>query len=281
MLTVEPEYIIAIGASAGGIEEIFTFFDHTPLDSVSYIIVQHLSPDYASRMRELVARHSKLVVREAENGMRVIRNEAYIIPNNKLMTISNNILFLTYKEKSKSPHLTINRFLNSLAVDCGKKAVAVILSGMGSDGTEGVRTIKEAGGMVVARKPETAEFTSMPSSAIATGLVDFVLEPEEMPEAIQDYVQHEGALVSPGLDDEKNVGLIINVLKEHSPFDFSKYKQTTILRRIKRRAAINNFNTLEEYTSFLRSSKEEMQALVQDFLISVTAFFRDRKAFEF
>jgi two-component system CheB/CheR fusion protein len=281
MSLVEPDYIIAIGASAGGLEEILSFFDHTPLDGVSYIIIQHLSPDYTSKMRELVARHSKLVIKDAENGMRVMRNEVYLIPNNKFMTICNNRLFLTYKEKAKGPHLTINRFLNSLAGDSGKKAIAVVLSGMGSDGTEGIKAIKKAGGLVICRKPEGTEFASMPSHAIATGLVDFVLEPEEMPEAIQDYVQHEGELVERGLDDEKNVGLIVNVLKEHLPFDFSEYKQSTILRRIKRRAASHSFTSLEEYTAFLATSPEEMEILVQDFLISVTSFFRDRESFEF
>ncbi len=281
MSSTEPEYIIAIGASAGGLEEIFTFFDHTPMDSVSYIIVQHLSPDYTSRMKELVARHSKLVVREAENGMRVMRNEAYLIPNNKFMTICDNILFLTLKEKTKGPHLTINRFFKSLAGDSGKKAIVVLLSGMGSDGTEGIKAIKKAGGMVIARNPETAEFASMPSNAIATGLVDFVLAPEEMPEAIQDYVLHEGELIAKGLDDEQNLGLIVTVLKEHLPFDFSEYKQSTILRRIQRRAASHHFTSLEEYGAYVATSPEEMQALVQDFLISVTSFFRDRKAFEF
>ena len=281
MITDEIQYIIAIGASAGSLEEIMTFFDHTPLDSVSYIIVQHLSPDFKSRMVEIVNRHSKLVVKEAENGMTVLSNQIYLIPNNKFMTICNNRLFLTYKEKVKGPHLTINRFFNSLAVDSGKKAIGIILSGLGSDGTEGVKSIKKAGGMVIVRTPETAEFSSMPSSAIATGLVDFILEPELMPQAIEDYVKHEGILLVDHLDDEKNVDAIINLIKEQLPFDFSEYKKTTILRRIKRRVVYHNFSTLEEYMGFLVVSPEEIAALTQDFLISVTSFFRDKKAFEF
>ncbi len=276
-----PNYIIAIGASAGGLEEINTFFDHTPLDSVSYVIVQHLSPDFKSRMVELLAKHSKLVVKEAENGMTVSSNEVYLIPNNKFMTICDNMLFLTYKEKVKGPHLTINRFFNSLALDCGKKTIAVVLSGLGSDGTEGVKAIHKAGGMVIARNPETAEFASMPSNAIATGVVDFILEPADMPDAIEEYVKYKAGLLVDQQYDEKNVAAIIDQIKERLPLDFSGYKQSTILRRIKRRAAYHNFTKLEEYGNFLKSSQEEVEILAQDFLISVTSFFRDKKAFNF
>jgi two-component system CheB/CheR fusion protein len=139
MLNKIPNYIIAIGASAGGMEEINSFFDHTPLDGVSYIIIQHLSADFKSRMVELLAKHSKLVVKEAENGETVKSNEVYLIPNNKYMIIRGNRLFLSVKEKANGPHLTINRFFNSLAEDYGKKAIAIVLSGLGSDGTEGIR----------------------------------------------------------------------------------------------------------------------------------------------
>jgi two-component system CheB/CheR fusion protein len=156
MLTADPHHIIAIGASAGGMEEINLFFDHTPLDGVSYIIVQHLSSEFKSRMVELLAKHSKLKVEEAENGMTVRCNQVYLIPNDKFMIIQNSKLYLSAKEKVKSPHLTINTFFNSLAKDCGKKAIGIILSGLGSDGSEGIRAIKMAGGMVIARHPENS-----------------------------------------------------------------------------------------------------------------------------
>ncbi|MGI4021901.1 MAG: chemotaxis protein CheB [Janthinobacterium lividum] len=281
MPTSTPNYIIAIGASAGGLEEINTFFDHTPLDSVSYVIVQHLSPDFKSRMVELLSKHSKLKVKEAENGMLVRSNEVYLIPNNKFMTICDNMLFLTYKEKVKGPHLTVNRFFNSLAADCGKKAIAVVLSGLGSDGTEGVKAINKAGGMIIARNPETSEFGSMPSNAIATGVVDFILEPAAMPDAIEEFVKYKVELLVDQQYDEKNVAAIIDLIRERLPLDFSGYKQSTILRRIKRRAAYHNFTKLEDYSNFLVSSQEEIEVLAQDFLISVTSFFRDKKAFEF
>ena len=226
-------------------EEINAFFDHTPLDSVSYIIVQHLSSDFKSRMVELLAKHSKLVIREAENGIKVLCNQVYLIPNDKYMTIHDGRLYLTDKEKGSTPHLTINRFFNSLATDCGRKAIGIIFSGLGSDGTEGVRAIKKNGGMVIVRNPETSEFPSMPSHAIATGVVDFILEPGQMPNAIEDYVKYGGDLLGDSKNDEKNITDIIDLIKEKSPHDFSDYKQTTILRRTKRRAAYNNFISLE------------------------------------
>ncbi|HTE02166.1 MAG TPA: chemotaxis protein CheB [Mucilaginibacter sp.] len=281
MVTPEPHHIIAIGASAGGMEEINSFFDYTPLDGVSYIIIQHLSADFKSRMVELLARHSKLVVKEAGNGMLVKSNIVYLIPNDKYMTILDSKLYLTDKEKGKGPHLTINKFFNSLAADCGKKTIGVILSGLGSDGTEGIKAIKKSGGMVIARNPETSEFGSMPSNAIATGLVDFVLEPESMPSAIEDYVKYGAELVTDHLDDEKHITAIINLIKEKSPLDFSDYKQTTILRRTKRRAAQSSFTSLGNYLEFLKTTPEEVDALSKDFLISVTSFFRDKEAFDF
>ena len=282
MSTVNPpHHIIAIGASAGGMEEINTFFDHTPLDGVSYIIIQHLSADFKSRMVELLARHSKLTVNEAENGMPVKCNQVYLIPNDKYMTISDSKLHLTDKEKTQTPHLTINRFFNSLAVDSGKKVIGVILSGLGSDGTEGIKAIKRAGGMVIVRNPETSEFASMPSHAIATGLVDFVLEPELMPNAIEDYIKYGAELIYDNKDDEKNLKAIVDLIKEKSPLDFSDYKQTTILRRTKRKALQSNFTSLETYLDFLRTTPEEVESLAKDFLISVTSFFRDKEAFDF
>jgi len=281
MLRKIPNYIIAIGASAGGMEEINAFFDHTPLDGVSYIIIQHLSADFKSRMVELLAKHSKLVVKEAENGQAVKSNEVYLIPNNKYMIIRGNRLFLTVKEKANGPHLTINHFFNSLAEDYGKKAIAIVLSGLGSDGTEGIRAIKKVGGLVIARNPETTSFGSMPSSAIATGLVDFVLEPELMPVAIEDYIKYGDDLMDDDKDDEKNITAIVNLIKEKSPLDFSEYKQTTILRRTKRRAAYGNFHSLEKYLDFLKVTPGEVEALGKDFLISVTSFFRDKEAFDY
>ncbi|TCC89973.1 chemotaxis protein CheB [Pedobacter hiemivivus] len=280
-MTREPDHIIAIGASAGGMEEINSFFDHTPLDGVSYIIIQHLSADFKSRMVELLSRHSKLVVEEAENGTKVKRNQVYLIPSNKFMTIEDNTLFLTDKQKTKSPHLTINTFFNSLAANSGEKSIAIILSGLGSDGTEGIKAIKKEGGMVMVRNPETSEFSSMPSHALATGIVDFILEPELMPGAIEDYVKYGMELLADRSDDKKNLAAIVDLIKDNSPLDFSDYKQATILRRTKRRALYHNCTSLANYLNFLKTTPEEVTALSREFLISVTSFFRDKEAFDF
>ncbi len=213
--------------------------------------------------------------------MTVQSNQVYLIPSDKFMTIQDNKLYLTDKEKVKSPHLTINAFFNSLAEDYGKKAIGIVLSGLGSDGTEGIRSIKKAGGMVIARDPETSEFGSMPSHAIATGLVDFVLELIAMPEAIEDYVKNDGKFTIDHEDDEKNLAAIIDLIKERSPLDFTDYKLPTILRRTKRRASYGNFTTLGNYLNFLKVTPKEVEALAKEFLISVTSFFRDQEAFSF
>jgi two-component system CheB/CheR fusion protein len=283
MSTTKPRNIIAIGASAGGMEEIHHFFDNTPLDGVAYVIIQHLSPDFKSRMVELLNKHSLLKVKAAEEDMKVEKNVVYLIPSKKVMTIENGRLKLTDKVKDHAPHFTINTFFNSFAIDQGKKAIGVILSGMGSDGTEGVKAIKKAGGMVIARDPATTDFPSMPSNAIATGVVDFVLEPELMPQTILDYTNNAGYLeaqVFETKDDEKNMQDIIQLLNDQLPLDFSDYKPATILRRIKRKATQNNFDKLEDYLAFLKATPNEVSALAQDFLISVSSFFRDTAAFE-
>jgi two-component system CheB/CheR fusion protein len=281
MLAADPHHIIAIGASAGGMDEINSFFDHTPLDGVSYVIIQHLSPDFKSRMVELLARHSKLVVKEAQDGATVKSNEVYLIPHDQFMTITGGTLVLTNKGQHPGLHLTIDAFFNSLAENSGSKAIGVILSGLGRDGTEGVKAIKKAGGMVMARNPETSLFGSMPSHAIATGIVDFILEPELMPAAIEEYVKHEQELLADEQEDEKTLTEIIALIKEKSPLDFSDYKLSTILRRTKRRASNNNYTSLASYLDFLKTSPDEVEALGKDFLISVTSFFRDNEAFEF
>ncbi|TKC10527.1 chemotaxis protein CheR [Pedobacter polaris] len=279
MLNLDPKYIIAIGASAGGMEEINSFFDNTPLDGVAYVIVQHLSPVFKSRMVELLGKHSKLKVREAEDGSNVKSNEVYLIPNNKFMTIKDGKLRLTEKG-NKGPHLTINTFFNSLAKDCGTKAIGVVLSGLGSDGTEGIIEIKKKGGMVMVRNPETSDFSSMPAHAVATGMVDFILEPALMPAAIEAYVDKEGKLSVESPEDQLVIPEIIKLIEQSSPHDFSGYKQSTILRRTQKRASQENFNSLQAYLEFLNENPSEVIALGKEFLISVTAFFRDPEAFD-
>lgn len=279
MLFEEPEYIIGIGTSAGGLQELYSFFDNASLHGVSYVIVPHLSADFNSQITHLLSKHSILKVRLAENALQVNSNEVYVIPSDKYMTISEGKLYLTEKKNTKAPHYTIDKFFNSLALDQGNKAIGVLLSGLGFDGTEGIKNIKKEGGIVLARNPETAEFNSMPSNAISTGCVDFVLEPDLMPRAIQDYIKEDDHLVSEVIITNSQTEVIIQLIKEKVRIDFSQYKKATIQRRIVRRASIININDIKKYIEILKASNEEIEKLTKDFLISVTSFFRDKEAF--
>lgn len=276
----EPHHIVAIGASAGGLNELIAFFENTPQDGVGYIVVQHLSADFESRLAEVLSRYSTLTMVQAEEGMRVVANSVYVIPSDKFMSIRAGRLYLNEKDKARSPHLTINTFFSSLAADCGPKAIAVILSGTGSDGSDGIKAIKKSGGFVIARDPETTEYSSMPYNAVATGMVDFVVEPQAIPGIIEEYVRQQVELVAEGISDSENMAGLIDLISQQLPLDFSDYKQATILRRIKPRAAYNNFDKLENYLVFAKENPKEIQVLAEDFLISVTGFFRDTDAFE-
>ncbi|MDB5246680.1 MAG: chemotaxis protein CheR [Segetibacter sp.] len=275
------QYIIAIGASAGGMDQINKFFDYTPLDGVSYIVIQHLSADYKSMMPSLLHKHSKLTIEEATNNMTVEVNKVYLIPSKNVMTISDGKLLLT--DKVKGVNFTINTFFKSLAEERGNKAVGVILSGTGADGTDGMRAIKEAGGLLLASDPGSTEFNQMPLSIIETGLVDHVVTPQEMPKVIEVYVEREMAEKDSKSDEEEDeqvMRAITDLIKNKLPEDFSGYKKNTILRRIKRRASLKNTTSLESYLHLLKQDTDELQNLVKDFLIGVTSFFRDKEAFE-
>ncbi|MES2268779.1 MAG: chemotaxis protein CheB [Bacteroidota bacterium] len=167
---VDQQYIIAIGASSGGLEAISAFFDYTPLDSVSYIIIQHLSADFKSQMAQLLDSHSKLQVLEAIENVDIMSNTVYLIPSTKFMIVENGRLILSDKKDEPRPHMTINYFFSSLAKERGNKAIAIILSGTGDDGAKGIQEIKDAGGVVMVQDPGTATFKGMPDAAIATRL---------------------------------------------------------------------------------------------------------------
>jgi len=279
----DPHFIVAIGASAGGIEELQSFFDHTPLAQASYVIIQHLSADYKSRMAEILSRHSQLQVKEAGDNMLVEPNQVYLIPSQQSMTIQDGRLKLKDKDSKAGPYRTINTFFNSLAADNEHHLIAVILSGSGDDGSEGIVRICKAGGLVIVQDPATAQYNSMPLSAIATGVVDHVLAPADMPAVITEYVNKaKKSVVSPAIQamEEKSVTAIIDLIRECLPFDFSEYKPTTILRRIRRRMVYFNFEFLEPYYHYLLQHPGEVETLAQSFMISVSAFFRNAEAFE-
>jgi len=281
---VDQQYIIAIGASAGGLEAISAFFDYTPVDSVSYIVIQHLSADFKSRMVQILAQHSKLQVVEAIENVDIESNTVYLIPSTKFMSIKKGRLILLDKKDQPRPHMTINYFFSSLAKERGNKAIGVILSGTGEDGSKGIEAIKNGGGIALVQDPATASFSGMPLAAIGTGYADRILSPEAMPQVIDDYIR-DGILDQlsnqPSVQiSEEELRQILTLIKGSLPLDFSEYKSPTIIRRIKRRMASYNLSKVDHYYKLLQGNAAEVTLLANDFLISVTSFFRDTEAFK-
>lgn len=278
-----PSHIVGIGASAGGLEAIETFFKNMPPNSdLAFVVIQHLSPDYKSLMVELLTKRTQMPVHRAENGMEVQAGNVYLIPPKKNLTVFHGKLLLNDKADNHGINLPIDIFLRSLAEDRGEQAIAIILSGTGSDGTRGVRAVKEMGGMVMVQNEESAKFDGMPRAAAATGIADFILPPEAMPEQLLAYVAH------PYVSGEKHADLLLRetsgltklfaILREVTKVDFTFYKPSTITRRIERRMSVNQIGDFEEYVSYLQNYPTEVMTLYRDLLIGVTSFFRDPDA---
>jgi two-component system CheB/CheR fusion protein len=280
-----PSHIVGIGASAGGLEAIEAFFKAMPSDSgVAFVVVQHLSPDHKSLMVELLSKHTDMSVRRVEDGMTVERDCVYLIPPNaNLRLFHGNLLLSEQNRDQRGINLPIDVFLRSLAEDQGDKAIAIILSGTGSDGTSGIRAIKEELGMVMVQSEESAAFDGMPRSAVATGLVDFILAPEDMPNQLLSYLKHPFAsqddITGNLLSDDDGLTRIFALLREHNKIDFTFYKPSTIIRRIERRMAVKQIHQLNDYVRYLESYPVEVNSLYKDLLIGVTSFFRDPSAF--
>ncbi len=275
------KYVVAIGASAGGLEAIHEFFDNIAADAgLSFIIIQHLSPDHKSLLVELVGKHTHMTVVEAAHQMPIEPNCVYVIPNRKLITIENSRLILSDKHEVKGPNTAIDIFLHSLAKDQGNKAIAIILSGTGTDGTKGIQSIKNAGGLVLVQDPLTAKFDGMPNSAINTTLVDFILPPELMPGEIYNHIEIPDAAIDFNAPiKEYDLGEIFSMILKETGWDFNHYKQATLIRRITRRMSLCGFKSLDNYLNMLRNDATERKNLSRDFLIGVTKFFRDEAAY--
>ena len=278
-------FIVAIGASAGGLAAFESFFTQTHKDTnvnMAFVLIQHLDPNHESILTQLIQRCSYMKVYEVEDGMKVEKNCIYIIPPNYDMRLSQGVLYLDKLTKIKGPHLPIDIFLNSLAIDKKNKAIAVILSGTGSDGTKGIKEIKEAGGYTIAQSIESSQSTSMPNSAIQTGLIDDILSPDKMLKKLISYTsnntRNEG--IVPLLNyDENTLKKIFLLLQSQTTHDFSMYKPSTMGRRIERRLLVNKIDTIEEYYEYLKRSKNEVNTLFNELLIGVTSFFRDKEVF--
>ncbi|MEW6258581.1 MAG: chemotaxis protein CheB [Thermodesulfobacteriota bacterium] len=279
-----PSYYVGIGASAGGLEAIEAFFTHMPSNSgLAFIVVQHLSPDYKSLMVELLSKKTEMAVHRAEDDLLVKANHIYLIPPKKNLSIFHGKLMLKDQEPSRGTiNLPIDIFLRSLAEDQAERAIAVILSGTGSDGTRGVRAIKENGGMVMVQSPETARFDGMPRAAISTGVADFILSPDDMPSQLMAFIEHPYGFSAKRsetiLSDEDGLNRIFAELREKTQVDFTYYKPSTITRRIERRMTVNQIDDLQEYVAYLYAHPGEVMTLYRELLIGVTSFFRDPEA---
>jgi two-component system, chemotaxis family, CheB/CheR fusion protein len=279
--------VVGIGASAGGLREFEAFFSAMPLDvdpGMAFVLVQHLAPGHKSQLVELVKRYTRMSVFAVEDGMVVQPNCVYIIPPNRDLAFLNGALHLLEPVLPRGQHLPIDYFFRSLAQDQHEKAICVILSGTGRDGTLGARAVKGEGGMVMAQNPESAEFDGMPSSVIATGLVDYILPVAEMPAMLISYVANIfGKTVQPLITTVPRphdlLKKIFILIQSQTGYDFSQYKQNTVSRRIERRMTIHQITELSDYVRFLQQTPIEIKALFQELLIGVTNFFRDPEAF--
>jgi len=274
-------YVVGIGASAGGLEALEIFFDNMPpLADFAFVVVQHLSPDYKSLMGELLKKHTQLSIHEAEDGITVEPGNIYLMPRKKNMTMYHGRLFLT--EKEHGLNLPIDIFFQSLAEDRGEKAIGIILSGTGSDGTRGIRCIKEVGGMVMVQAEDSAKFDGMPRSAISTGIVDYVLPVAQLPEELQNFTSGNILIRTPDAPNsgEGYLQKIFMLIKRKTGVDLSYYKENTIIRRVERRMGINHVHQVKDYVQLLEESPAEISTLFKEILIGVTRFFRDAEAFD-
>lgn len=272
--------IIGIGTSAGGLEALKSFFDHVPNNSsYTYVVVQHLAPDYKSLMKELLAKDTELPIQQAEDNMIIQPGNIYLIPPNKNMTISEMRLNISTKEVKRfnSDELPINIFFKSLSLESEINKVGIILSGTGSDGAHGIIDIKSSGGFTIAQEPSQSKFNGMPISAVNTGMIDLVVNVEEMINEIERELEYprNNKILDNIKKDVRSFKSLLNLINSLTDFDFSKYKTPTLFRRIASKIEENNFDSLDDYVNYLHHNAEQIHLLPNDFFINVTNFFRD------
>lgn len=280
-------FVVGIGASAGGVSALKTFFDHLSGEpEMAFVVVQHLAPTHESELPSILQTHTGLPVEQVTDQTRVAPGHVYVIPPGKTLSIEDMKLCLSEPGLPRRERAPIDLFFRSLAESQGKNAVGIVLSGTGSGGAVGLRAINEAGGFTLVQNPSEAEYPSMPRNALATGVVDAVLPLAKLTQRLVELRQTAPRIQLPQRtealsDDEQRVlEKILDTLHTRSGHDFSHYKRSTILRRIHRRMQINNTPTLEKYCEWLQATEDEHEALSQELLISVTHFFRDPEAFE-
>ena len=276
--------LVGIGASAGGLDALREFFTAMPTDSgAAFVVIQHLDPSHPSHMADILAKSTAMNVVEAQDGMPVQGDSVFTIPPDKFLKVQNGRLHVTETVKRDGMRMPIDFFFRSLAEDQHEKAICVILSGTGSDGTHGLREVHGVGGMTIVQAPETAQFDAMVRNAMATGMVDYVLPVCDMPETILKYIRQPYIAIPDESDEnEKLKGLqdIIDLLESEGGNHFGAYKKTTLLRRVERRMGLNHIGRIADYMEWLQEKPEEIALLSKDMLISVSSFFRDPEAFE-
>ena len=278
---LQPSCVVGIGASAGGLEALQQFLTFLPGNTgMAFVIIQHLAPDHKSLLTDILGKYTSMPVIEARDGMRVLRNHIYMIPPRYNLEIVSDILRLREYNHQKINH-PIDIFFRSLASAYENRAVAVILSGTGSDGTNGIRSIKEQNGVIIVQSPESSKFDGMPRNAISTGFVDIVQTPDNI---AREMAHISASLVDSStqlqLTDSDLMGRVFAILKTVTNINYTYYKQTTILRRVERRLVVTHNRNLQEYVNYLSNNPEEAKLLAKEVLIGVTSFFRDPDYFD-
>lgn len=274
--STKPRCVVGIGASAGGLEALQQLLTYLPSDTgMAFVIIQHLSPDHKSLLADILGKYTAMPVVEVDDGMPIEGDHIYMIPPKFNLEIEEDVLRLREFDHAKINH-PIDIFFRSLANAYESRAVAVILSGTGSDGTNGIKAIREQNGVIIVQSPESCKFDGMPRNAIATGFEDMVLHPDsiarEMAHIAESMGDSENGLQ---MTDEDLLSQIFSVLKAVTNVNYTFYKQTTILRRIERRMVVTHNRNFSEYVKYLRNNQEEARMLAKEVLIGVTSFFRD------
>ncbi len=275
--------VVGIGASAGGLVSIESFFSNIPIQSgKAYVVIQHLSPDFKSLMPEILSRKTSMPIYEVVDQVELKPDNIYLLPHKKNVTITGNKLILFDIDKSVSPNRPIDIFFHSLAQSHGSLATAVILSGSGSDGAKGIKSIHEADGKIYVESPESAKFDGMPEQAIATDTVDFIGTPEEIAKNLTEEAV--ASVVSENNTKDTNSDLdrykILQLIQEHYAVDFNSYKLNTVKRRIDHRRGLLGIPTIRKYVRYIDKNPDEIINLYYELLIGVTNFFRDKDAFD-
>jgi two-component system CheB/CheR fusion protein len=282
-----PFPVVGIGASAGGLQAFQEFFRSMPAESgMAFVLIQHLPPDRESMVAEILAKSTKMPVRQVEDGMSVERNHVYVIRPGHTLTIRDGKLHLGERLEKPRHSRPVDDFFKSLAEEQRERAICIIMSGMGSNGAAGAQVIKAIGGLCIAQDPESAEFPSMPRHLIDAGYADHILRPREMPEVLVGYAGHSYA--AGGREDgdailrreQQHFREILAILRTRTRQDFSGYKKPTLLRRIQRRMGLNRIERMGDYAKVLRQTPPEVTELADDMLIHVSGFFRDAAAWQ-